>query len=297
VIVDSRIEGNFATLGNDIYNADQAEIATDETAGVFIDTCPVIVREALDRIDCADGAEVCLSSGEAISRAAFRPDELALLDRSTGEWGVALVQSGPLVVFGDPGADAYPPLIGRTALTNSLNDTLNIRANPGLNEPILVELEHGSEVTLIGEPQQTDDLDWWRVDYGEGEGWVVDKVGDFRTLLLNTPDTLTVGRTVAIFADLLNLRASPGTDDAVVRVSQRGVDMVILDGPVENDGFTWWHVRNTFGYEGWAAEFADGEPTFLPVVNAAPVGDFHIFSFPDGLDAPNCWPLNELPGP
>ena len=35
--------------------------------------------------------------------------------------------------------------------------------------------------------------------------------------------------------------------------AKEGTTLVVLDGPEEADGYTWWQVRTPDGAEGWAA--------------------------------------------
>ncbi len=59
-------------------------------------------------------------------------------------------------------------------------------------------------------------------------------------------------------AENLNLRESPSRDATVIRKLAKGEYMLILDGPVQADGFTWWKFRTDLNSEqqeqGWAVE-------------------------------------------
>jgi hypothetical protein len=50
----------------------------------------------------------------------------------------------------------------------------------------------------------------------------------------------------------LNLRREPTTDAGRRAVAREGASLVVVDGPQEADGYTWWLVRREDGVEGWA---------------------------------------------
>ena len=62
-------------------------------------------------------------------------------------------------------------------------------------------------------------------------------------------------------AENLNLRESPSRNAPAIRVLAKGEYMLILDGPVQADGFTWWKFRTDLNsdqqVEGWAVEDPD----------------------------------------
>jgi len=51
----------------------------------------------------------------------------------------------------------------------------------------------------------------------------------------------------------LNLRVQPSTGATVVITVKEGSSLVVLEGPQEGGGFTWWKLRTTDGKEGWGA--------------------------------------------
>ena len=51
----------------------------------------------------------------------------------------------------------------------------------------------------------------------------------------------------------LNLRAQPSTSGKIVSGAKEGAELLVLEGPQEADGFTWWRVRAADAKEGWAA--------------------------------------------
>jgi Bacterial SH3 domain len=64
--------------------------------------------------------------------------------------------------------------------------------------------------------------------------------------------------------DRLNLRSQPELAGSIIARLENGTQVVLLDGPLANDGFTWWQVRLNTGLTGWVVENADGVRTLLP---------------------------------
>lgn len=78
-----------------------------------------------------------------------------------------------------------------------------------------------------------------------------------------TVDTVAVINTTG--GDRLNMRDAAGLTGNIVARVENGTRVVVLDGPVVQDGFTWWEVRLPTGDTGWVVERADGVQTLLPV--------------------------------
>ena len=74
--------------------------------------------------------------------------------------------------------------VGLVVLAAPVNDTLNVRAEAGLNGAIVTELARGAEVTVLEGPLSVDRMSWWRVRTADGlEGWAVERVDNIRTLI------------------------------------------------------------------------------------------------------------------
>ncbi len=129
-----------------------------------------------------------------------------------------------------------------------------------------------------------------KTEPGRGDVWVANSVLEPSnpTLVLipillptSTPATLTinpniiaalsgldlvVGDTVMITpeGDNLNMRSGPGPNFQVVEVLPQSNVMIILEGPIDSDGYRWWRVTH-YGEptaEGWIAE-GDGNENWL----------------------------------
>src|SRR5918995_4925459 len=71
---------------------------------------------------------------------------------------------------------------------------------------------------------------------------------------------IDVGDTVEIDTDGVNMREDPGTDGEIITTLDIGIELEIIDGPEEADGYTWWMgvVLNDDsvdeGVSGWVVE-------------------------------------------
>lgn len=52
----------------------------------------------------------------------------------------------------------------------------------------------------------------------------------------------------------VTVRGGPSTRNVALLVADEGTVLLILDGPQEGDGFSWWQVKLADGTEGWVAE-------------------------------------------
>lgn len=95
----------------------------------------------------------------------------------------ALASATPTVVTLAPGSGpAYPtpaPGVaelkrGGTALVSGTGGQgLKVRTAPDINAPVIRTLREGSVVTLKEGPEDRGGYRWWRIDDGQGLGWVV----------------------------------------------------------------------------------------------------------------------------
>jgi hypothetical protein len=70
------------------------------------------------------------------------------------------------------------------------------------------------------------------------------------------PSTVSVGARVEVVdtgANMLRVRQLPGTSTVTVQIVPDGTKLVIIGGPEEADGYTWWKVDDQAGTVGWAA--------------------------------------------
>ncbi len=80
------------------------------------------------------------------------------------------------------------------------------------------------------------------------------------------PEEITIGF-YAVVANTeglgVTIRGGPSTNNVPITVAEEGAFLLVLDGPLEGNGFLWWQVRLADGTEGWAAaDFL--EPSVAP---------------------------------
>ena len=72
------------------------------------------------------------------------------------------------------------------------------------------------------------------------------------------PEGLTVGGQAQVAGtqgDGLRLRSDPGLQTTTLKTVLDGARLLLLDGPRDVDGVTWWRLRDVSdGAEGWAAQ-------------------------------------------
>lgn len=59
------------------------------------------------------------------------------------------------------------------------------------------------------------------------------------------------------------VRTQPGLDAEILRLMELGEEFTVLDGPICNDGYLWWYIKNEL-IEGWTAEGIPGEYYLAP---------------------------------
>jgi hypothetical protein len=77
-----------------------------------------------------------------------------------------------------------------------------------------------------------------------------------------TVNTVAVTNTTS--GDRLNMRSEPSLSGTIIARVDPGTRVVITDGPVAQDGFTWWEVRLPTGQIGWVVERTEGIQTLIP---------------------------------
>ncbi|MGQ9889859.1 MAG: TIR domain-containing protein [Aggregatilineales bacterium] len=328
-VSDSALEDNFAgAAGGAIFNAAGASLTLDEATVSFAGSadaagsetaiaqqpadavaCPALTLAALRQGQWACGplapGQVCianpvveteaasadLAAGDAPAGAALR---LSPLNRAEGTWGIALVgaeNGGLLVAFGATRAldPAWP--IGQPALVHTPANTLNLREAPGLASRRVTEMPNETRVVIVGGPQQADGLTWWRVRLEDGTvGWAADKVQGIRTLIVLSPEPITIGDMLAIAATSLKLRERPGLRSPERVTLVRGFDLLVLDGPASASGLMWWRVRSPRDGDGRVAAAVDGQATVTVQARGPRAGGAEAYLFPAGADAA-CQPV------
>jgi uncharacterized protein YgiM (DUF1202 family) len=187
---------------------------------------------------------------------------------------------------------------GQTAANAQVEDnwaTLNLRTEPSVNAPIIVELPAGSPLIVLA---RTADNRWYQVQTLEGQtGWVATTYVDLLVAqssvpVVNAPATTTTTTTTTtgsttntttnaapvntsgetngrVTAIGLNLRSAPSLSSAVIVELSQGTRILILGRSASG---SWLQVQTTDGRSGWvAARFvqADVALTSIPVVGSS----------------------------
>ena len=70
-------------------------------------------------------------------------------------------------------------------------------------------------------------------------------------------DSVGVGEHVIVYGtgvEGIRFRSGPGTDYTTLAILKDGGKLLVVGGPEEADGFTWWRLESEDGTVGWAAE-------------------------------------------
>ncbi len=61
---------------------------------------------------------------------------------------------------------------------------------------------------------------------------------------------------ITALGDRLNLHSKAAIGSNVIQQLKQGEKIIVLEGPVDADGYYWWRIRTADGVEGWAVEVA-----------------------------------------
>lgn len=141
-------------------------------------------------------------------------------------------------------------------------DWLNLREAPGVDEGIIATLGTGTGGSIISGPEIADNMNWFEIETGYGTGWCVE------TFLApedaaSTDRQFTAGSAVHVNTDALNLRQESGTQSDVVAILATNENATIVEGPVENESYSWYRIETASG-TGWSVA------QYLTKGNAAP---------------------------
>ncbi|MCS7222446.1 MAG: SH3 domain-containing protein [Anaerolineae bacterium] len=149
---------------------------------------------------------------------------------------------------------------------------LNVRQQPGMDQPRIGKLAPGALVQVLEGPVQGTGYRWWRVQDRRGlEGWVAEGNGEEQWLSPQIGEPRPVSRPVVRGdevvvttqkGNVLTVRFEAGLDSVVARRLRAGARLKVVDGPVDVDGYRWWQVEDQEGRRGWAAE-GDQETRWL----------------------------------
>lgn len=145
-------------------------------------------------------------------------------------------------------SSAFSP--GDTAIVNY--GPLNLRSGAGTGYAVIEVLATGDYVEIQDGPYSADGYNWYQV-YVDATGSVGFVAGVYLTLA-SSGGGFTIGDTVYVTSDVLNVRSGPGTGYSVIDVITYGTNGLIVDGPVSANGYIWYEIDYVGGAsDGWVA--------------------------------------------
>ncbi len=109
-------------------------------------------------------------------------------------------------------------------------DNANVRKDPSLNAPVVMELFRGYPLQVIKK-----EGDWYNVvDFERDKGWIFSKI-------ISTKQTVIVNA-----KNSLNMRNTPSVKGKKIASVERGVVLDVLQKKAE-----WTEVKHTSGTTGW----------------------------------------------
>jgi len=146
-----------------------------------------------------------------------------------------------------------------------IDGPLNVRAEAGTSREVITQLETGDTATVISGPDTADDLNWYEVEIdSETSGWIA---SDFvaRVDSFDTGQEISIGDGVRVAVDGANFRSDAGLDAEIIDNFDIDALLLVQDGPVEADGYTWYQVFSYYYGEGWiAGELVTVDPDGFP---------------------------------
>lgn len=139
--------------------------------------------------------------------------------------------------------------IGAIAVVNE--GPLNLRSGAGTGYSVVQVLSEGTYVDVLDGPYFANGYNWWQVqvDPSGNIGWVA---GVYLTVV--SSGAFSIGDTVYVTSDTLNVRSGPGTGYSVIDIITYGTNGLIIDGPVTANGYVWYEIEYVGGtYAGWVA--------------------------------------------
>lgn len=128
---------------------------------------------------------------------------------------------------------------GKEAIVNG--NRVNIREDPGTDAKILVTLEKGTKVAVVGTSG-----DWSKVQYKNTTGWMLS--GLLNMTGKSSSSTVSSTGTGTVKADILNVREKADTSADIVDKLKKGERVTIL-GKSGN----WLKIKTPDGKQGWVA--------------------------------------------
>mgnify|MGYP006279767607 CR=1 FL=1 len=147
---------------------------------------------------------------------------------------------------GDGGGDSDPTFADGDVVHNTVD--LNTREQPGTDAALVDTIPAESPAEIVNGPVDEDGYTWWGLHWTDQDvwGWSVEQYLD-----ADTPQRFVMDELVETTADVY-VREQPGLDATAIKVMPASTDGQIVNGPVDEDRYTWWGVHFTDGEDLWA---------------------------------------------
>lgn len=142
-------------------------------------------------------------------------------------------------------------------------DAINVRDAASLAGNTMGVLVTNETGTILDGPAEADGYSWYRIETASGSGWAAAQYLSKGTPDPYTADGISIGDTIVMNTDALNIREDASTGSAWVAGLYPGETATVVDGPRDGDGHTWYRIVAPSG-EGWAVRAymvrAEGSP-------------------------------------
>jgi len=156
-------------------------------------------------------------------------------------------QDGKLIRFPVRGIGRIPPSLGTTTVVTVTWTSANFRSGAGNEFPVLMTVNKGDKLTIIGERGE-----WFNVRLEDGkEGWINSRAVKRQEYapekpITSAPTTFSSGTTRILTWDFSVVKSGPGNDYSVIATVRKGDKLTIMEQSGE-----WVKVRLENGQEGW----------------------------------------------
>ncbi|MBX3069382.1 MAG: SH3 domain-containing protein [Thermomicrobiales bacterium] len=167
-----------------------------------------------------------------------------------------------IAVAGIAGVAPVSAQFGNGDVVVVVNGSLNLRQDPGLTGTILQTLPQGTPLTVTGDAQTVDAIEWYPViTAGAVAGFVA---GQY--IELQGDGEFAVGDHIMVANGPLNLRSAPGTGSSILKKLPTGAMGTVLAGPTVANSMDWYQIQ-AGSDAGWVAgDYLD--------LATSPVGEF-----------------------
>ncbi len=164
---------------------------------------------------------------------------------SLGGIGIVSMETGLVRVAAQDAATAAFT-VGQTVQVNA--DSLNMRADASIDAEIVTTLQNGTWATVVDGPVTGGDYSWYQVEYDDYSGWVAAEfLSDSATA-----GSLSMGSTVIVNTESLNLRSASGSTSEIVQILEGSAEGQVIGGPETVEDMVWYQV-DFDGTQGWVS--------------------------------------------